>query len=369
MDMEIQRKNGYIDLNAYFLSRYGIEVHTLKDLEKVISLEQLGNRNKFWFDFLGNQTMYKEQYEETLESYAELVIAELIQMMDIPHLKAATYDLATLSYNDTTTYGVVTKDFKKANCQYLTGSAIIVDVYNKYIKDNPTLLKEFDVEGLFEIDLLNKLNNFENLWAILSMFFADFSNCDEIVANIMDSLVSLYMFDAFTIQGDRHSDNWSIEIDENRKVSLAPVYDSSNSLNFNRKKIVDLLVTNFRSYDKMNEIKRPRLFRRMLGQIYHPSTLLTVQPRESLKKKVACLDVLEDFISMSDETYKERFLHMLSFFKEGRLEEVYGRLERKIGQPLPDDIKYYLNQLFSLHIGEIERRFDIENWKVRGASL
>lgn len=367
--MELQRNNGYIDLNTYFLSCYGIEVHTLKDLEGIISLEQLGSRNKFWFDFLGMKAMYKEQYQGTLEAYAELVIAELIQMMAVPHLKAADYDLASLTYDGVPSYGVVTRNFKKEHCQYLTGSDIIVSVYNQYIKNNPTLLKEFGVEGLSEAAVLNQVNNFEDLWAIFSMYFSGYDQRDEIVANLMDSLVSLYMFDALTIQGDRHSDNWSIEINENHEVSLAPIYDSSNSLNFNRKKAVDLLITNFQAYHTMNAIKKPRLFRRMLGQVYHPSTLFTVQPREDLKKKMSCLDVLEDFISLSSSQYQDRLFQMIAFFKEGGLEKVYQEIERKIGQPVPDHIKYYLNEIFSLHVGEIEKRFDIENWKVRGASL
>lgn len=366
--MNVIRNNGYINLNDYFFNMYGINIGNVNDLKPYISLEQIGNRNKFWFNFDGNRVMFKEQYSGTMESYAELIVSEMLTEMNIPHLIPADYDLALISYDGVERLGVITKDFKKNNCHYCTGSDIIVEVYNRYFKNNSELQRELGIEGLNEIDTLNKLNNFEDIWFILSLYFEKYSNKDEIIANIMDSLVSLYMFDVLTIQGDRHSDNWSLEFDEYGNVRLTPIYDNSNIISFNRRKIFELMVSNFQAYEKMNRIKRPRLLKRMLGQIYHPSTLLTVEPRDiSFKKN--CLDVLSDFILISDSSYRERFLKIILFIKNNGMSNVYSEVEKKIGHSIPDKVKYYIDQMLAIHIKQIEEKFDIENWNVKGAVL
>ena len=364
--MQLIRENGYINLNEFFFNKYGINVNEITDLRNVITLEQLGNRSKFWFDLDDRRVMFKEQYANTLEAYAELILSLMIEKMQIPYLSAAKYDLAVLTYKDKKILGVITENFKKEGIKYYTGSDIIVDVYNRYIKNDIGLIKELGLEGLDEKSLLNKLNSLEELWLILTNFFRNKPYAEDNVTRLMSSLANLYMFDALTIQGDRHSDNWMVGIDENGKAFLTPLYDNSNALNLNRQKTFDSLVNNFNSYKKLNEIKKPRLYKKILGQVYHPSTLLTVELRDNLKDKKNCLDVLEDFIVISDSQYKEILGKMISFIKDGRMNEVYEEVEKKIGQPLPDKLKYYMAEIFKVHISEIEKRFDLEEWKVKG---
>ena len=103
--MQLIRENGYINLNEFFFNKYGINVNEITDLRNVITLEQLGNRSKFWFDLDDRRVMFKEQYVDTLEAYAELILSLMIEKMQIPYLSAAKYDLAVLTYKD-----------KKINC-------------------------------------------------------------------------------------------------------------------------------------------------------------------------------------------------------------------------------------------------------------
>lgn len=366
--MDIIRNNGYIDLNLYFMQKYGKSRAYLADILELTETEQLGARDKFWFNFEDKKVMYKSAFMDSYEEYAEVIMTELAKCLRI---ESAQYDLALMKFDDNKmTKGIITYNFKKEGCKYLVGSEIILSVYRRYIADNPDLIKELGLEGLEREDyIVNKLNNLENIWFILDLYFKDEVNKSEIIADIMNQLVSVLMFDVLTNQGDRHSDNWMLEFDGPR-VRLAPLYDNSNACNLNRSKTLNNMITNLKIYEKANRIKKPRLYDRIVGQLYHPKMLLTVLPRESMKDgNVRSLEVLENFINMSVPEYRERLIEMIEFFKSNKLEEVFLNVESKTECEIPEDLKYYLRNVFQIHIAEIEKRFDLQEWQVRGINL
>lgn len=359
--MNITREKGFINLNKYFTTKYNKPIENINDISNEISVEKLGARTKFWFDFNGTKTLYKAQFENTYEAYAELIVSELARQLGY---KAAYYDLAKMKLSpNQDTIGVVTKNFKKDNNKYLVGTEIILTVYRDVISKNPQMMEYYGLNGLNEISVINKLNNLENIWDILLIYFSSNPHCQEIVAKLMDDIVSYLMLDILTLQGDRHSDNWTVEITKNGEVNLAPLYDNSNAFNLSRNKAFSSIVENLQIYERTNNLKKPRLYNRILGQIYHPNMLLTVFPREIQGNNVKSQELLKNFINTSASDYKERFEKMLNFLEENGIEKVFSAIETQIECSIPQDIKETLPKIINIHLQEIRKNFDIQKWK------
>lgn len=165
--------SGFIHLNELFLDAYGFDG---KDLFKqpFIELESIGARKKFWFRYKGHSFMYKTVSGSIYEAYGELLSQSIARVLDIP---CAHYMLADLDYeeNDIDDFkdsqGVITVKFLQPGERLVPFGEIISQVLNSSIFSNPELEKLYDIEHIKQSVAVFKMNNLEDIWPILDLYF------------------------------------------------------------------------------------------------------------------------------------------------------------------------------------------------------
>lgn len=83
---------------------------------------------KLIFHFQYNGEVYYFKYDSIIEPYNELVTEEICKHLGV---ESISYDLASLG----DIKGVISKNFKKANANYISGKDILKDYLSKYSKE------------------------------------------------------------------------------------------------------------------------------------------------------------------------------------------------------------------------------------------
>lgn len=352
---------GLVNLNKLFLDKYSYDgTEDLFDQE-FIEIELNGQREKFWFDYDNNKYLFKKQNNNSDDIYAEVVAEKIAEVLDI---NCAEYTLG--NYNDE--MGVISKNFVKENERLILGVEIMAQVLNKYADESEEFKKLYNIENLGIKDVHNKLNNLEDIWSILDLYFKDYNNNTELVNMCMQGLIKIFAFDLITMQGDRHIRNWGIVVNEtDGYIRFAPVFDNSNICGLNRKSVKQTFDGMLKGLNKnINNDKKYEKSKEQLNQLlYHSKLLFSVSEDDiidiSSKKRKDNLDILDYFISISSTEYIDLISDYISKIQNIGIENIIVQKESEMGCLIPDDVKNHIINSINLNCEYINERINIKN--------
>lgn len=209
-----------------------------------------------------------------------------------------------------------------------------------------------------------KANNLFDLWYIIEKF-CDLKGykIDEENLPIL-TLTNYFIFDIITSQGDRHADNWGIVVNSiTNVVKIAPLYDNSNICNLNRSKAIKSIKEYIDLYNSasLNDVKKSRIKERISMSINHSIVGLKLDP-EYVGNREKNIKQIQHFIAITDTEQMEEFILKIKKL-EGQLENVFLKIENKIGIKIPEIIKIVVSYTIKSNI-EIFLRCYEEN-KIR----
>lgn len=182
-------------------------------------LEQLGTKEKFWFNFKGGNVrwLFKYSRENTGEHWSEKVAEELCKELGIPHVK---YEMAQMNER----YGIVSPNVIPEQCRMVMGNEVLhkdsPSTYPEPVKDTQQFvrIKEHTVQrvlGCFDISKISPPKDWDSIDGL----------------NAGDVFCGYLMLDALISNQDRHHENWAIVINtETQEKYLCETYDHAASL-------------------------------------------------------------------------------------------------------------------------------------------
>ncbi len=405
MNFEQLRVNGRINISE------GIK----NNLIIVDEEETIGARNKFWFN--NYEYLFKEIYNNTYEDYAELIASELASFLNI---SCASYDLALFNgkkgvitknfVNEDAGFELISgtevinevyqkyicplkaicKTYKEIVCRNKEPKIILKELMKLYKNSliNSKVLEEINIKDIdnFDDSLLNyyleefkiimdelnemyeenftemsngiiKANNLFDLWAVVDIY-CKLNNYNHENSNIIiKKLVNLFLYDIITSQGDRHSDNWGLIVNQQMKfISLSPIYDNSNLCNLNRSKAFDTIVSYIESLKSSNIHikKKENIEKRLKASINHERSSLKVEP-EDISLKNNNIVMINEFINESSREINEEILNIINKLTEENINKIYKKIENKIKVMIPDKVKLVVSETIKLNIEEIRK--------------
>ena len=209
-----------------------------------------------------------------------------------------------------------------------------------------------------------KYNNLTDLWFIVDKYIKitnlDTSNSQTIIKNLLD----IFIFDALTLQGDRHPSNWGlIRNKTNNQVRLSPLFDNSNIFNLNRssaiKSINDRI--NKLNINNLSEKKRERIETNLKESIYHPKMQFSVDTTITRKH----LDQISSFIRTYCDEDINYFIDKVKLLNEDKIKEIFSEIELDSQIIIPDIIKNIVIKTIQLNTEFIKEELGI-NLKRKG---
>lgn len=318
--LSMERKNGWLQLDDYFIKRIGREYKSLEELYENGIIESIpyGINEKFWIlDERGNKVAMFKIQEIPEYAYSELYTEEISKMLGI---KTAHYDLATYLGR----YGVISYNFSKDSDEIYKGFDIIADFYENKLMDIEQLSELYGIDYYEDTieDACEKLNNLEDIWAILEDKYKNHENKQEIVSNVIDSLVDKLILDVFTVNNDDHCEQWGIVNDE----YLMPNHDYERILNIREEYSVNL--------NKKHVEDKQLLF--------------TVDSTCKTKP----LEVLEHFLDISSSEYKDRVRDKANILKEN-IDIIPSLIEKRTEHEMPLHLKNYFTNTMHEHMDRV----------------
>jgi len=276
----MQRNKGFIDLDNYFLKKYGLS--RIKDLVNENHVKEIDEKY-FWFTIEQDKYMFKECYMKE-ECYIELISMKMLQKIGYD---CAFYDLAKLNGMD----GVITKDFKIEGHTYISGSTLIDEYYPEEISDNM-----YDrISGLKR--KIRDHNNLEDIWNILEKRYDSYPNKRKIIENIMNDMVKRFLFYIITKQWDNAAYNWIID-ETNDNAKLTPIFDNQKMLglaSIKKDKPVSLKVDEYNNDGNVTELKK--LFIQSNAEVYNEfKRIYEILTPETLKEIIIEIENETDYI-------------------------------------------------------------------------
>lgn len=278
------RKEGFIKVDE-ILEEIGVDTTSLNTILNSQLITKEANIFSIVFSFFYQNQKYYYKCGPFASSYNELVCKELAKDYGYPYVD---YDLATIKDKK----GVISKNFKKENANYITGEELLSDFY----KDEP---------------FIDRHNNLEDIWDALEYRYRNHPNKRQIVEYLMERIVGIFIFDIIICQNDRHPSNWGIEESEN-KIDIMPLYDNEKCLSTNQKNTVVALTMDTSFVSDL-------------------------------------LNTLESFESVSSKKYTDLLNEKIWIISEENLESIFKRIENQTSYPMPDSIKDYYQNEFSIH--------------------
>ena len=92
----------------------------------------------------------------------------------------------------------------------------------------------------------------------------------------------------------------------------------------------------------------------LLEQIYHPRSLLGVNP-ENNENREKNLTIIEQFINISSSDSLDSLIEKMNNITENDLQNIYQNIENKIKSKIPDEVKDIVTTSISLNIREINK--------------
>jgi len=240
-------------------------------------------RRVFNFNY-GNIEYYFKITACSSDIYNELIASELAKDYGIP---CAEYDLASIN----SLVGVCSKS--------------VFGVEDKFYSIEKILEKEYGFIPL-------KYNNLEDIWYALSLRYDK-----NIVEQLMNQIVDLFLFDIMIANSDRNIGNYGI-IENKENVSLAPLFDNE--------KILSDSCIEYGGY--CIAVRREDFFWCYRDLSDDDNFLYT-------------------FLRISDSEYIKQVEDKLWVISEENILDVFSRIENKISSTIPIQIKKKMLEKFA----------------------
>lgn len=171
--------------------------------------------------------------------YVELLLEYLAQIVGIRTIESKIVEVN----KQFKTYGLISKDYRKKDCNIVSGKEIVLD-FLKHLEKNHLLEEYLGIQKISDLkNSISEYNSLDCVWDALNYRYSKFSNSNEIVTNNMNELARRYTFLFLMMQSDFHLGNWEM-IEQGQSVFLAPVYDMDMSFR-----------SSFDDYEKNNSMK------------------------------------------------------------------------------------------------------------------
>lgn len=300
----MKRINGFLNIDGYFISKYKRK-YVDELIKKVSDIHYTVNIN-------GTNYFFKK----TKKFYNELLAYEVATHLG---LNAVPYDLAIFQ----NMHGVISKDFKRKNCNYISGQELLF-MYSKMPKSinyltNMGLAQTENNVFPNDAPYSYNINNLETIWQAIEHRYKNLGIYVD-MEKIMTELVMYFIFNILVMQNDGASQNWVLEESE-YGVNLSPIFDNAEAFTIDENKDVPVsnLSTNF------NDVN--------LGNY----------------------KLLEEFLKISDEVYINLFKEKFNLLTEDVFLKLIQRVEHKIECSIPEDIKDKYIKMFSENRNRIEQ--------------
>lgn len=238
---------------------------------------------------------------------------------------------------------------------------------NNYLKKIDQIFKT--LSDMYESDFMMykngivKANNLFDLWSVIDMYckINEFTVQDANI--IIKKLVDVYLYDIITSQGDRHSNNWGIIVNKNTmEIRLSPLYDNSNMCNLNRSKAIKAIQIYINNLNDKEEFgpKEVRTLNRLKEAIYHEKSSLKVIPEDG-QNRSNNIKMINEFVNISAQEEINELLEKINKLSEENLNNMYRRIEDRIGIIIPNAIKGIVSKTIEININEIRRAINKED--------
>jgi hypothetical protein len=227
------------------------------------------------------------------EAIKEILASKMLEYVGYDH---ACYDLAYINGM----YGVLTRDFKKDYCNYISGDELIYQYCD-------TIDKDVNKENLD----YERFNNLSDIWDMLEAKYLYHPNKDAIIKEIMYKLAEKFMFDILIDQWDGASYNWMIE-ETDTYATLAPLYDHQKMLG-NDNELNELGDKNKRNI-KVEEFSKER---------------------EKYDKK----EEIRKYLNYSSDYFKEEFENLMRSLTPNNIKWLLITIESELGYKIDSKIK------------------------------
>lgn len=194
-------------------------------------IEPQGTLEKFWIEDndLGERLLFKAGRLNTCQNAAEVVGAEICEVLGIPH---AYYAFA----NSEKLQGVLSPSFLLRggrSGRLIFGNELLEKIYEDYDASKRYKLKAYTLRRT--VAYFSLISKYKDVFSIYPCNPTDPLNKDFIRQDMSaaDMFIGYLMFDALIGNLDRHHENWGLVIDGKQNVWLAPTYDHASSLGHN----------------------------------------------------------------------------------------------------------------------------------------
>lgn len=191
-------------------------------LHKYESIEPLGTKRKFWFrdDNDNLKKLFKIGRLNTGENWVEVVVAELCNLLNIPHAK---YEFAIWNGKE----GTITSNFVPKDHRLIHGNELLAKTY-KLLDKNITYPIQKDDNKSY------KIREYK-LKIVLAIMKAEFLKLpinyqNDKLTGPIDVFIGYIMLDCLISNQDRHHENWSWIISPSKEFFLSPTYDHASGL-------------------------------------------------------------------------------------------------------------------------------------------
>lgn len=312
----MSNQKGIISLEEFFKEKYHYQYTSRENLASApfIEYENFGATAVCWIKDGEDKYLFKDVNDQNYTWLGELLSYEIAKVLDIP---CAEYKLATLEGN----LCILSKNFVKEDETLLLGAQIVQEVLNKYpylkeksIFDDQTFLEIYNVpREILTLNfenrlkyLHNNLNNLEELWSILSIYYDIHDIPKDSLKDIMDRMMKMFFFDLLTFQADRHITNWGILAEgKDKLLGLKPsnLFDQAASFGFASEDLdrrIDNFYRNLESYQRVGHEKSKNQF---ISSLYKDRMLFT--PSEDAiinaksRRRKNNLEILDYFLFIS----------------------------------------------------------------------
>lgn len=299
----MKRINGFLNIDGYFIKKY--KKQCPDEYVKKIN-------NRQFLITIDGEIYYFKKIENP---YNELLAYEVAAFLG---LNAVPYDLAIFK----NFYGVISKDFKNPQYNYVSGQEILFE-YASSAK-NINNLKNMGLEQTENNQFPNdapysyNINNLSVIWQAIEQRYKKLGIYVD-MEKIMNDLIIYFIFNILTLQNDGMAQNWVLE-ESKYGVNVSKSFDNELCFQINKDKNFPSLnlCTNF------NDVG--------LGSY----------------------KILEEFLKISSQEYIDLFLEKFDMLNLDEFLKLINRVENKIECPIPLLIKDNYIKLFKENREKIE---------------
>lgn len=362
---------GLINIDEFIMKKYSYKyngsISTLMH-QPFIETELDGSSALFWIIDGNDRYLFKKLNGGLDYAYGEFLSQEYLNLLGLEH---ASYRLGKLG----NMYGILSKNFLKEDEVIISGNFIFQSVLDnyKYLK-KPSIYEDKDFTDLYNVPegilklkddmkgryLVNNLNNLEQIWNILSLYFEEKygTKKDKCVKDVMDYLVKLFMFDVLSIQADRHVSSWGY-IESLNGMRTLPIYDNSASFGLELESDIDSRIKIFNEMVEGAKASNKSMAVDQLVNYYYKRRLQLTVSEENIKNAIAKkretnIKIIESFLKISSEETIELFLEYYHIFETNNIEDVIKKCESVMGVNIKDNVKKYIIDGYNLNLSLVK---------------